>query len=464
MSDQADAPADQTPLAAVVEAAAARRDITPPAGIYARNWGAARHDVADGIHRPLTATVLALRSSRNSPPLILAVIDATWWRTPEEERFVRAGIIDQLGLDRARVLVSCTHTHAGPSLSAADADKPGGHLIGPYLELVRGALVDAARAALERAAPATLTWAAGRCDLATNRDLPAGAERRVLCGYNPARAADDTLLVGRVTDAGTGTTLATLVNYACHPTTLAWDNRLISPDFVGAMRDLVERHTGAAPCLFLQGASGELAPREQYVAAAAIADANGRRLGYAALAVLEGMLPPRQALQYAGAVQSGAPLATWRRAPFEPSGIVAAEVFDVELPLKPLPAAAEIQAQLDACPDRVTAERLRRKLRVVRSVGSGPTCLMPAWIWRIGRSLLVGHPNEAYSQLQIDLRRRFPDHAVVVMNLVNGACGYLASPELHDLDIYQVWQSPFGRDALPALQATCARQIEAMLH
>ena len=36
----------------------ARRDVTPPVGIYARSWGAATHEVAEGIHRPLTATAV----------------------------------------------------------------------------------------------------------------------------------------------------------------------------------------------------------------------------------------------------------------------------------------------------------------------------------------------------------------------------------------------------------------------
>ena len=39
-----------------VRFAAARADITPPLGIYWRMWGAATHDHATGVHRPLTAT------------------------------------------------------------------------------------------------------------------------------------------------------------------------------------------------------------------------------------------------------------------------------------------------------------------------------------------------------------------------------------------------------------------------
>ena len=35
-------------------------DITPPVGIYHRMWGAATHDRATGVHKPLLATLLWL--------------------------------------------------------------------------------------------------------------------------------------------------------------------------------------------------------------------------------------------------------------------------------------------------------------------------------------------------------------------------------------------------------------------
>ncbi|HPD32259.1 MAG TPA: neutral/alkaline non-lysosomal ceramidase N-terminal domain-containing protein [Phycisphaerae bacterium] len=455
-------PADQVPPSAAVHLGVARRRIDPPSGIYARNWGAARHDTAEGIHGSLLATVLVIRGQGSPDPLILASLDLGWWQQAEDEWLVRGALIESLCLRPERVMLSCIHTHAGASLCSGDADKPGGNLIQQYLHQLRDSLMDATREALDRMAPGTLSWTTGRCDLAANRDLPDPLRNRILCGYNPAKPADDTVLVGRATDEK-GRLLATIVNYACHPTTLAWDNRLISADYVGPMRELVESHTEQAPCLFLQGASGELAPREQYTGDLAIAESNGRRLGYAVLAALESMLPPRTKLAYAGVVESGAALATWRREPFDPSKVVLAEQVDVELPLKPLPSEEELRRQLAECSDRVMAERIRRKMRVVHMVGSGPTTQMPAWIWRIGDAILVGQPNEACSAFQTELRRMFPRKAVVVMNLVNGCCGYLSPPELHDLDIYQVWQSPFDRQALPCLIETCRERISSML-
>lgn len=58
----------------------------------------------------------------------------------------------------------------------------------------------------------------------------------------------------------------------------AWENTLISPGYIDAMRELVERDTGA-PSLFLQGANGELGPREVFVGDIAMADRIGRRAG-----------------------------------------------------------------------------------------------------------------------------------------------------------------------------------------
>jgi hypothetical protein len=109
--------------------------------------------------------------------------------------------------------------------------------------------------------PHVIVYGQGRCALGTHRDFWDGSQ--FVCGHNPGVPVDDTVVVARVT-ADDGNPIATVVNYACHPTTLAWDNTLISPDYIGAMRELVERETGA-PCLFLQGASGEIGPREGFV-------------------------------------------------------------------------------------------------------------------------------------------------------------------------------------------------------
>ena len=441
---------------------ACREDITPPIGIYFRNWGAATEEVAAGVHRPLSASALTLQISPDARPVVLMSLDLGWWRSSRDEWYVRGYVLKALDLTPDRLMIHFTHTHAGPVLCREDEDKPGGEKIGPYLDSLREAIIRVIRGALATAAPAALEWRYGRCGLARNRDLPDPDNPRYLSGFNPSAPADDTLLVGRATDDG-GRILAILVNYACHPTTLAWDNHLLSPDFVGAMRETVEGHTGQAICLYLHGASGELAPREQYTSDTEIADANGRQLGFAVLATLAGMLPRESQLVYSGFVESGAPLAVWQMQSKASPPILDAVQSEIEYCLQQMPTAQDLNLQIEACEDRVLAERLRRKRRIREGVGDGAAATMPFWVWRVGECILIGHPNEAYSRLQTALRERFPDRAIAVMNVVNGHYGYLPPAHLYNLDLYPVWQTPFGAGSLERLIAACEHAIQTGL-
>jgi len=180
------------------------------------------------------------------------------------------------------------------------------------------------------------------------------------------------------------------------------------------------------------------------------------------MSALEGMLPPRTQLEYSGVVESGAPLATWKTAPRPASATLDARLVEVELPIKEMPTAAEIESSLKACEDRVQAERLRRKLRVRRVVGEGRTAKVPLWAWRVGDGFFVGQPNEAYTLLQTGLRQAFPKSAVTVMNLVNGSIGYLARAELQGEDLYQVWQSPFDRGSLERVLSSASAALSSM--
>jgi len=435
----------------------ARADITPPPGIYCRNWGAARHDTAQGVHRPLSLTALVIQETSGGPPVVLLDADLGWWANLAFERAVRRRVCAALGLPPERLLSCLTHTHAAPPLCQPEPQWPGGEVLAGYLEVVETRMVDTARAALAAAEPGRIEMARGRCGLAANRDLPdpePPAGPRIICGFNPARSADDTLVVGRVTQAD-GTPLATIANYACHPTTLAWECTVVSPDYIGAMRSTIE-HAGGGLGIFLQGASGDLAPRAQYVGDPSVADAHGRELGYAVLATLHGMEPPGEQFVYDRVVESGAPLAAWKREPRPATTVttsLTARRRGVDLPLKAWPTAAELAARFAAATDRALAERLRRQLRIREAIGDGATFPLDVWGWRLGETLVLGTMAEAYSSLQQAVRRAFPEREVIWLNLVNGSIGYLAPAAAYDLEIYQVWQTPFDRGSLEILES-----------
>ena len=231
-----------------------------------------------------------------------------------------------------------------------------------------------------------------------------------------------------------------LVNYACHPTTLAWQNTLVSPDFVGALREVVEEGTDGAPCLFLQGASGDLAPREQYVG-----DTGRRRPSRRGSRSRRARRPARGcrlpgtelALAIGGLVDPAPRSRIWApRAVAQPRGARSAQL-DV-------PAGAQGRPPDDrGARDRLGRHRPAQPRRAdpprpesARADSADGDATHPLWVWRLGDCAFVAQPGELYSTFQEQLRARFPDRAVVVLNVTNAPGGvYLPPAHLYDEDM-----------------------------
>jgi hypothetical protein len=470
-----------TPLSRCLFALASA-DITPPVGIYHRMWGAAAHDRSEGVHRPLTATALVFGSlTDEAERQALVAIDHCLLLPREIER-LSARLAAASALPEERIVVTFSHTHAAGLMDPARSGLPGGDLILPYLEEVFEKAADALGAALGSLRPAIITHAAGRSALAAHRDFLDPRSGAYVCGFDPSTPADDTVLVSRVT-ALDGALLSTLVNYACHPTTLAFENRLLSPDYPGALRELVAAATGA-PCVFLQGASGDLGPREGFVGDPEVADRNGRQLGHAVLSVLESMPPPGTRYRYQGPVVSGATLGIWAHEDLGASGRDAAGRWERRSSTIALPYRAGLptleaarrdlarweEAERDAREGgdaarardaRAMAERARRLAARLEVLPAGRSYPFRLTLWRIGDAFWLALPGEPYSALQRELRRRFPEHALIIVALAGGwGPSYLPSEETYGKGIYQEEIAVVERGSLERLIEEARRQIE----
>lgn len=439
----------------------ARVEITPPAGIPARNWGSSTHDVADGVHRPLYATCLSIEGSDGSE-VALITADLGWWRSREDEAELREATLQQTGLRGDQLILHPSHTHAAPPTARELAQQDGGHIIVEYREALIESFVEIVRAARANRCEATLTWTRGSCQLAMDRNYRSPQDGGVLCGPNPGVPADDYLLVGRVAEDASGAPLAVLVNYACHPTSLGGANRLISPDYVGALRELVEAQWGGV-CLFLHGASADTTPRRSFEEDAAAADQNGRELGYATLAALTSMLPPRTALAFDRVEQSGTALAIWAPRPAQPSRILRSRRVTLRLPLQPMPTRAELERQLHECGNDYARERVRRKLMLRDTVGDGPLCDFVCTILRLGDSFIVGTPAEAYTSFQASVRARFPASSIAVLNIVNGYLSYLPPQSEYELKTYQARVALFAPGSTELVLQATVEAIQELL-
>ena len=469
-----------------VRAGAARGDVTPPVGTYHRMWGAATHDRSTGVHRPLTATVLALRPADESDAAGAVVVSLDHCILGQDDiDNIRANVAAVTSFRAQDVNVTLTHTHGAGLMMRDRAALPGGDLIAPYLDDLARRTADLAREAERQLRSCTIVYGTGRCDLAAHHDFFDGERSQFVCGFNPRHPADDTLMVAHITDGNAGRTLATVVNYACHPTTLAWANTLVSPDYLGAMRETVEGATGGAPCLFLQGASGELAPREQYTGDVGVADRNGRRLGHAVLSVLES-LPPETGtrFEYKGPVVSGAVLGTWAHVAMGDAEMKRASAWrhrawTIDLPYRAdLPgveqtrrdreqlAADEAGAQRrgDAAAARdlhARIEQATRQIMRLEALPAGDAFPLPVSAWQLGDAVWVFAAAEHYNVLQTGLRRRFPGIPVIVTTITNGwQPGYLPTAETYGKGIYQETISMVAPGSLERVVAEIGDQIE----
>jgi len=469
----------------------ARRDITPEVGIYHRMWGAASHDRSEGVHRPLTATAMVLAADDDSKQrqFIVAVDHCLLFFREMEQLIQRICSSESSTSDnqikREELIVTFSHTHAAGLMEESRADLPGGELIAPYLEELAKKIVSAIDEAIASLKQATIVYSKGHCNLAAQRDFWDAQSQQYVCGFNPEAPADDSVVVASVFDSS-GKQLATIVNYACHPTTLAWDNRQISPDYVGAMREVIEQATGV-PSLFLQGASGDLGPREGFVGDLEVADSNGRQLGYAALSALQGMLPPKTKMQYSGPVISGATIGKWERQPLNDQQLQQKsrwqiQRLDVSLPYRPeLKSHSQAKAELEqwrsqeqttrqsgdeskAADARAMVERKTRQLTRLAGLPAGSHFPFPVTLWRMGDVFWLAVEGEPYNLLQRALRERFAGVTIVVISLANGSrVSYLPAADAYGKGIYQEGNAVLEQGSLEQLIGAISQRIEQML-
>ena len=222
-------------------------DITPPPGGLTTGYASAKP--TDGVHDPVTARVIVLKSEQAHVALVscdLCVFNSAWLHEQMAE----------LGIER--LLLANTHTHAGPKMTE---DFPSAEK--PWRRTVEERILGAIKQAQSTMFAGYFAAAESQIQLGYNRLVHRG-DFAVTHFENPERipygSVDTQVGVVRITDSESNVR-AVLVNYACHPVVLGPRNIKISSDYPGVVRELVEKRIGNdAMCVFLQGGAGDINP------------------------------------------------------------------------------------------------------------------------------------------------------------------------------------------------------------
>ncbi|MDH7569094.1 MAG: neutral/alkaline non-lysosomal ceramidase N-terminal domain-containing protein, partial [Armatimonadota bacterium] len=375
-------------------AGAARVCITPPVGVELSGY-LLREQPSQGIHDNLYARALALDDGETR--LCVVACDLVGL-SAHSVACVRRAIASVC----PHVMVTCTHTHAGPATTFL---RHLGREDSAYLEVLLRQLAGTVRMACDNLQPARLGFGSSECHLAQCRRasrLPDGHP------YDPE------VVVLRV-DRPDGRPIASVTNYACHAVVLDHTNRMVSADFPGATAAELERSTGA-PSLFLQGACGDLNPRLR--GGFAEVERNGRWLAGAALAAYH------STLSLSNEVRLG----------------VATETLN--LPLRPIPrdeVRAVREEALQTLSDASASHTNRRVAQAFlawaddtlrgQEAGALPLSLPgEVQVFQLGEGYLASAPGELFVELGEAIKEGLGRGRTMVAAYANGSLGYLFTP------------------------------------
>jgi hypothetical protein len=235
-----------------LKAAAAKVDITPPAGTPV--VGHIRE--VSGVRDPINAVLLLLDDGRTKAAILtLDLINAGGDMTPR----LRRAIGTAADLPTENIMIATAHNHSGPGWTENEA----------WSSKVERDIGAAAKKAAAEMRPVSIGYEEDSIDFNINRRQMIGG--RSVVRLNPDGPCDHRVKVLRFDSPDRVDPVAVLMHAVCHPCVFTWGDKWSQPypggypkmsaDFPGEGKTFVERaYGGNTVCSFLQGCAGDIRP------------------------------------------------------------------------------------------------------------------------------------------------------------------------------------------------------------
>lgn len=404
----------------------ARTDITPELGVRLGGYGV-RERPAEEILDRLHATAVVLEQGG-----LAAVLVNLDWICVEEDVVarVRGEVNRRTGIPVQNVTVCATHSHSVPNTLNF---RGWGEVEQAYVEAALPEIVRAVVEARGKVIPARVGFGVTESRAGVNR-RGVREDGGLNFTADPHGSFDPCLTVAHFRDEA-GADLGIVVHYGAHGTAMG-NNRLVSRDWCGVMKDRIESQF-PVPVAFFNGAIGDVGPRTNFLRAGGLCAGAGdgvhavREVGYrAATDALEALVSIRE----------------WR-ACLE----LAVLTEDVFLPYAPLPPRAEAERELarwEPRKDKWGAPMCEYYYhKAVLDAHEQPPLAGRSFtqtVTALGPLAIVPMPGEMFAGISLRIRAASPYQHTLCCSVSNGSLSYLPTREARHRGGYETWVGRAG--------------------
>jgi len=397
----------------LLQAGVGRRDVTPPLGTQLFGYPV-RDRKAESVADPLNATALVL--SRDG--VQAAIISLDWIMIDNDDlETIRSLVHERTGIPPENVTVCAIQTHCAPATMSAwgwgDKDI---EYVASKMPLIIDAVADA-HAGLQ---PARVGIGTIQSQVGVNR-RGVNEAGDVGLGYNPWGLYDPEMTVLRF--EGENGPIGTVVHYGAHPTAIG-SLKVISRDWCGTMIDRVEKIT-EVPCLFINGAVGDVAPRSNIRSATGDGLVAAIEVGYQAS--LDALNAYKEIKEFRDLELS---------------------TLTEEMPLPYAPLASKEEAEVAFAAAQDGKDGWGRPLcdymhwqSVVQAYNEPPQTHLPfqQTITKLGPIAFVPFAGEPFAEIVMRIRELSPLPYTLCASTTNGVHGYYVTRDSRARGGYEVW-------------------------
>ncbi|EEL47160.1 Alkaline ceramidase domain protein [Bacillus cereus Rock3-42] len=380
-------------------------DITPPIGIdfvgYHRETG------INNIEERIYGTVFVFE--KDEMKTVFISIDNIGMLV-EDTNIIRERVASRLHVPFERITVVYTHTHSGPETVG---DHP---LVKSYKTILVNNVVHGAVNANNNLKRCEIGWGVTTGDIGVNR-RERTSDGRAKMGTNIDGVVDNRIGMLAIRNAETKELSGIVVFCTAHPNVLKGDSDVLSADYPGMTREVLERIINC-PVMIVQGAAGNV---------------NAKYRG------------SREALKKMAYTLSGHVLTMLPTVTYSPIVNVRTVSSTMQMKLKDIPEMNEIRSMAQLAEKQwgvntdewltIVLEKYKQGIRQLRID-------LEVQLFQINDGIFSGIPMEPFSETALEMKESLQNELAFFGGYTNGYIGYLPTKEEFAYGGYEVELSP----------------------